>query len=228
MCLVAIVLDSSVPQVLFWTFSEVLWIDLADSQRSPGALHSFMYAFSPFFYVCSPHAFLAQPLLPLTRRFKEVLALRLQNTSCAAYCCRLEYMVVSTQWRIGLCCWRCSRDLCAGGYLCYSIANYGLQSQLMFADENTYMPYNSTTRPSTFASSRMACASLHEACQHHPKAMSHRLGPRSWWIGESSARGARAKILVNSSNIYIYTHIYIYMYIYIYIYTRTLSCPHDF
>ena len=43
---------------------------------------------------------------------------------------------------------RCSRDLCAGRYLCPSIANYGLQSYVMSVDENTYMPHNSTTRPS--------------------------------------------------------------------------------
>ena len=41
----------------------------------------------------------------------------------------------------------------------------------------------------TCVSARMACASLHEACQHHPKVMPKRLGARSWSIGESSARG---------------------------------------
>ena len=46
---------------------------------------------------------------------------------------------------------RCSRDLCAGRYLCPSIANYGLQSHVMSSDESTYMPYNSTTRPAILA-----------------------------------------------------------------------------
>ena len=44
---------------------------------------------------------------------------------------------------------RCSRDLCAGRYLCAAIANYGLQSHVMSFDESTYLPYNSTTRPAT-------------------------------------------------------------------------------
>ena len=42
---------------------------------------------------------------------------------------------------------RCVRDLCAGRYLCDSIANYGLQSHVMSSDESIYMPYNSTARP---------------------------------------------------------------------------------
>ena len=43
----------------------------------------------------------------------------------------------------------------------------------------------------TCALSRIACACLYEACQHNPKVMSKGSGPRSWSIGESSARGAR-------------------------------------
>ena len=42
---------------------------------------------------------------------------------------------------------RCLRDLCAGRYLCDSIANYGLQSHVMSSGDSAYMPYNSTTRP---------------------------------------------------------------------------------
>ena len=52
--------------------------------------------------------------------------------------------------------------------------------------------------------------------------MSRGLCPRSWVIRESSARGARAKILVY---VYIYIYIqcvYIYMYVYVYyIYIHT-------
>ena len=58
------------------------------------------------------------------------------------------------------------------------------------------------------ASYKMACAFLHEACQHHAKTMSKVLDPRSWSIGESSAREARAKILV-----YIYIYICISLYL---------------
>ena len=56
----------------------------------------------------------------------------------------------------------------------------------------------------TCALSRLVFASLREVCQQHPKNMHRGLGPRSRVIGESSARGARAKILV-----YIYIYIYI-------------------
>ena len=55
----------------------------------------------------------------------------------------------------------------------------------------------------TCASSMIASASLHEARQHHLRVMSKGLCRRSWSIRESSARGARAKILV-----YIYIYIY--------------------
>ena len=46
------------------------------------------------------------------------------------------------------------------------------------------------------ASFRIAHAPLHEACQHHSKVMSKGFGQRSWAIRESSARRARAEILV--------------------------------